>query len=1295
MKTIPVLLLCCFMTLLFELACAAPPYDTPPYNICSVVTNNSTGHSTFQENLESLLNLLPSNASVSKLYNGSIGNEPDRVYALYMCLDFVSNDTCHKCIEAAQSDIMKLCPKSKEATVWEEWCQLRYSSENFFGRLNVSDNNVLQVNTQNISDQPEKFKSVVNQKLSELTKKAAYNDSSPKMYATGEVNFGDKVIYALVQCTTDLSEGDCDKCLQTATEDVLREYFFSMGARLFSHSCFLRYELYPFYSYPTQASKGGRKVRLIIILVSLSACLAVVLFGFYIFLAMKRRNRKDNSVILGLPTLVHENQLIGRNNLKAQEYPNISFASIRAATSNFSESNKLGEGGFGPVYKGIMSDGKEVAIKRLSCCSEQGSEEFTTEVQLIMNLQHKNLVRLLGYCVDGEEKLLVYEYMPNSSLDVVLFDSMKRAQLDWTGRKNIITGIARGILYLHEDSRLRIIHRDLKASNVLLDNEMNPKISDFGMARIFAGSEGQANTAIIVGTYGYMAPEYAMEGLYSFKSDVFSFGVLLLEIITERKNANRASLPSYAWKLWNEGKGLELIDPFLVGSCDSDEFLRYLHIGLLCVQEDAYDRPTMSSVVLMLKSETVNLSQPGKPAFSIGTFSNVHNKAGAVSSSYNGLTISNIAPRDPLSVMVFIIILLLMPTTFSGADLLFKDCPSRTYTANSPFENNLKLLLESLSSNTSISGGFYNDTIGNSSDRVYGQALCRGDVNSTVCQSCVHDASEDIFKSCKAQEAIIWYELCQVRYSSTVFFTMMLYDGKIPEKNKQEKNVSNPNQFGDVLKNLMKKLLDQTAYTSKHMFATGDMKFSGRQSIYGLQQCTRDIPRSDCYKCLDIARAELQKCCSALEGGTIVSRNCNVRFELDQFFNDIYSKGDKGKTWKVVVTCVSTILSAVFIVLCAVYLRWGRRLEDVQDEERSQHGLLPELLNPTGVTIIEEDKMVSSEELPFIDLATIRKATDDFSDSNKLGQGGFGAVYKGWLDGKEVAVKRLSRKSRQGLEEFRNEVSLIAKLQHRNLVRLLACSFEGGEKLLLYEFMPNKSLDTFIFDLERRAELNWQTYHNIIEGIARGLLYLHEDSRLKIIHRDLKPNNVLLDHEMVPKISDFGMARIVCDNQNIANTKRVVGTHGYMAPEYAMEGLFSVKSDVFSFGVVLLEIISGKKNSGFYLTEHAKTLVEYAWTLWKDGKGSEFVEPFLMECCPKADILKYLQIALLCVQEDPEERPTMSAVVVLLGNDDSIGLPEPKKPAIFAIGRVAPINEYTHTANPTSNQLTLSIISPR
>lgn len=302
------------------------------------------------------------------------------------------------------------------------------------------------------------------------------------------------------------------------------------------------------------------------------------------------------------------------------ELPLFNFKSVATATNNFSDENKLGQGGFGPVYKGKLPDGQEIAVKRLGKASGQGLEEFKNEIILIAKLQHRNLVRLLGCCIQGEEKMLLYEYMPNKSLDYFLFDPTKQGQLDWKKRFSIIEGIARGLLYLHRDSRLRIIHRDLKASNILLDEEMNPKISDFGMARIFGGNQHEANTMRVVGTYGYMSPEYAMEGLFSVKSDVYSFGVLLLEIISSRRNTSfrlseDANIIGYAWKLWNEGRAIELVDPSIADSCCRDEVLRCIQVGMLCVEESANSRPSMPSVVLMLESENATLPLPRQPTF--------------------------------------------------------------------------------------------------------------------------------------------------------------------------------------------------------------------------------------------------------------------------------------------------------------------------------------------------------------------------------------------------------------------------------------------------------------------------------------------------------------------------------------------------------------------------------------------------------------------------------------------------------------------------------------------------------
>ncbi|CAA2956498.1 G-type lectin S-receptor-like serine threonine-kinase At1g11300 [Olea europaea subsp. europaea] len=306
--------------------------------------------------------------------------------------------------------------------------------------------------------------------------------------------------------------------------------------------------------------------------------------------------------------------------VNVEELPLYSFEMVENATNNFDVANKLGMGGFGPVFKGKLENGKEIAVKRLSTESGQGLEEFMNEVVVISKLQHRNLVRLLGCCVEKDEKMLVYEYMQNRSLDVFLFDGSNNI-LDWRKRFNIIEGIGRGLLYLHRDSRLRIIHRDMKPSNILLDEDWNPKISDFGMARIFGGNQNQANTRRVVGTYGYMAPEYVMGGRFSEKSDVFSFGILVLEIVSGRKNTSFYSdelslgFLGYSWKLWNEENVLDLIDQRIFSSSSLAEIMRCIHIGLLCVQEIPVNRPSMSTVLSMLSSEIFDLPVPEHPGF--------------------------------------------------------------------------------------------------------------------------------------------------------------------------------------------------------------------------------------------------------------------------------------------------------------------------------------------------------------------------------------------------------------------------------------------------------------------------------------------------------------------------------------------------------------------------------------------------------------------------------------------------------------------------------------------------------
>ncbi|KAJ3705367.1 hypothetical protein LUZ61_009072 [Rhynchospora tenuis] len=644
----------------------------------------------------------------------------------------------------------------------------------------------------------------------------------------------------------------------------------------------------------------------------------------------------------------------------------------------------------------------------------------------------------------------------------------------------------------------------------------------------------------------------------------------------------------------------------------------------------------------------------------------------------------------------------LLCLNLASAQIQYACSSTGNYTNNSTYSSNLKELFSSLSTESVAIQGFSKNTFGAKPDQTYGLVLCRGDINSSMCDQCLNSSTVDITDLCpQSKQATICYDYCLLQYSNqnylnstdnanliSMYNTQNVTGGRFSGWDSSNNTVKN--YFNTVVNTLLSGVSDQAAYNSRKRFGTGVINITeSLPVIYGLSQCTPDFSNDTCRACLQDLIDQLVQLFDGRQGGRILGVRCNLRYEIYTFFNgnpDIQfgsisgtavanppasddkptqpptmnapsntSKGGKNRLFIIIIS----LASSLFILACFIIFLWVRKLRYSETEDSQEESMLAisdETLNLWS----------RSSDFPLFKFNQIANATNNFSSDNKLGQGGFGPVYKGVLqDGLEIAVKRLSTHSGQGLIEFKNEIELIAKLQHRNLVRLLGWCIQGEEKVLIYEFMPNKSLDFFIFDKTREALLNWEKRFEIIEGIAQGLLYLHKHSRLRIIHRDLKASNVLLDSEMNPKISDFGLARIFGPKELQANTNRVVGTYGYMAPEYASEGLFSIKSDVFSYGVLLLEIVSGKRNMGFHQYGDFLNLLGYAWDRWKVGNISELICPALSEVSQK-QIERCIHVALLCVQENPADRPTMSDVIAFL-TTENIVLPEPKQPAYFNI----------------------------
>ncbi|CAH8266246.1 unnamed protein product [Arabidopsis lyrata] len=387
----------------------------------------------------------------------------------------------------------------------------------------------------------------------------------------------------------------------------------------------------------------------------------------------------------------------------------------------------------------------------------------------------------------------------------------------------------------------------------------------------------------------------------------------------------------------------------------------------------------------------------------------------------------------------------------------------------------------------------------------------------------------------------------------------------------------------------------------------------------------------------------------------------------------------KNKSRLIIGLSLGATAAVIIIVILLVLCIWRRKQNQARatamDEMQSNEDTFgAEETETLAMDIIQSNEDIFGAEetetlqLPPMDFGLILRATENFSDANEIGHGGFGTVYKGRLpSGQEIAVKRLSEVSRQGTVEFKTEVMLIANLQHINLVKLLGWSVHERERVLIYEYLENGSLQHHLFGGgQNSSDLNWQMRFEIIKGICHGLAYMQDGSRVMIVHRDLKPANILLDRNMIPKISDFGLARICSRSESKAVTTKPSGTYGYMSPEYAESGLYSAKSDIFSFGVMLLEIVSGKENRSFSYSLCRTNLLSYIWTKWNDGNWEETIEQAIQESSSfqKHQVRRCLEVGLLCVQQDAEDRPQMLSVVMMLLNE-ATDIPRPKLPGFY------------------------------
>ncbi|KAI3722977.1 hypothetical protein L2E82_34228 [Cichorium intybus] len=537
----------------------------------------------------------------------------ESVWGLASCRGYVSTANCVACFDYAVAQL-RVCGRGNGAHAFYNDCDVRYENNNFYADANIRAGIVICGNT--TSPQQTQFRKSVEGLISDL-RTATPRTSDFYAASTREIPDLSTTIYGIAQCNLNLSQSVCKDCLKSRYSS-LDDCLPNTNGRAIDNGCFMRYSSTPFFGLnqttnitPLLWDDNSNKKKSIIGGVVGGVCFLLLVIAFFLW---RVRSKKSNGS--------QQDKSTGSTEL-LQGPARYSYNDLKVATENFSDEYKIGGGVFGEVYKGTLKDGETVAIKKTVMATNRAKIHFEDELNIISNVHHRHLIRLLGYCSKGPLLFLVHEFMDNGSLDQFLYGDKSR-NLSWRQRFDIIFGTARGLAYLHEQYHVTIIHRDIKTSNILLDDELQPKIADFGLIRLLPEDKTHLSTKL-AGSLdsGYVAPEYAIHGQLSEKVDTYSFGIVVLEIISgkrchdviDHKSVNQ-SLLDHAWNLYESGTHVNLVDDKLDASeYVAEDAMKIIEIALMCTQSQVSARPAMSEVVTLLSDKSVDEIPPVRSTF--------------------------------------------------------------------------------------------------------------------------------------------------------------------------------------------------------------------------------------------------------------------------------------------------------------------------------------------------------------------------------------------------------------------------------------------------------------------------------------------------------------------------------------------------------------------------------------------------------------------------------------------------------------------------------------------------------